>query len=49
MSHYIYNGLSKDDAYGEAACMDLAKKSPWDAVKNADNLRFFAVNNPPLR
>ena len=46
MSHFTVNGGTKDNAYGQTAAKNLAKRTPTKAIANADNHEYFAENNP---
>jgi peptidyl-Lys metalloendopeptidase len=42
LSHFNDVASTRDFAYGQAACKNLARSNPANAIANADNLCFFA-------
>lgn len=46
VSHFYAVASTKDYAYGQAACQNLAINDPSKAVKNADSQEYFAENTP---
>lgn len=46
MSHFNVVASTNDNAYGQSACMTLARKKPARAVDNADSHEYFAENTP---
>jgi len=42
MSHFNSLGATKDYAYGQSACQNLARSNPAQASHNADNVCYFA-------
>ncbi|KAB5591036.1 Deuterolysin M35 metalloprotease [Ceratobasidium theobromae] len=47
-SHFDVNGGTRDYAYGQSRCRNLAIQSPGQAIMNADSHEYFAENNPEL-
>lgn len=47
-SHFYVVADTDDNAYGHAACKNLANSNPAQAVANADSHEYFAENTPPL-
>jgi len=47
-SHFDKNGGTRDYAYGQADCKDLAESEPETAIVNADSHEYFAENSPSL-
>ena len=45
-SHFLTNGGTADNAYGQTACRSLAKSDPAKAIMNADSHEYFAENQP---
>ena len=45
-SHFTLNGGTKDAAYGQDSCKDLAISDPATAILNADSHEYFAENTP---
>ena len=48
ISHFDVVAGTDDIAYGPEPCRKLAIDNPSDAINNADNYRFFAINDPLL-
>jgi peptidyl-Lys metalloendopeptidase len=46
LSHFNVVASTDDRAYGQSACMSLAKSSPSNALDNADSHEYFAENTP---
>jgi peptidyl-Lys metalloendopeptidase len=46
MSHFDVVAGTRDRAYGQSACMNLANSQPQFAVMNADSHEYFAENTP---
>jgi peptidyl-Lys metalloendopeptidase len=46
LSHFYVVASTDDRAYGQSACMSLARRSPANALDNADSHEYFAENNP---
>jgi len=42
MSHFNSLGATRDYAYGQSACQNLARTNPAQAAHNADNVCYFA-------
>ena len=42
MSHFDVIAGTDDTCYGRTACMDLAQRTPQDAIENADSYQYFA-------
>ena len=49
MSHFHVIADTDDMVYGKPNCMNLAANSPEKAINNADNYKYFAENDPPLK
>jgi len=47
-SHFTVVAGTKDNAYGQTACKNLANRSPKKAIANADSHEYFAENTPSL-
>ncbi|WP_394834976.1 M35 family metallo-endopeptidase [Pendulispora rubella] len=47
-SHFNANGGTRDQAYGQTACRNLAQNHPNQTTNNADSHEYFAENNPWL-
>jgi len=45
-SHFTAHGGTRDWAYGQAACKNLAITYPDRAINNADSHEYFAENYP---
>ncbi|KAB5588437.1 Peptidyl-Lys metalloendopeptidase [Ceratobasidium theobromae] len=45
-THFDEYGGTRDHAYGQHGCQELAQKDPNTAVMNADSHEYFAENNP---
>jgi peptidyl-Lys metalloendopeptidase len=43
MSHFDTLGGTQDYAYGQPACLSLAKSNPYQASHNADNVCYFSA------
>jgi peptidyl-Lys metalloendopeptidase len=48
-SHFDKIASTEDTEYGQSDCKKLAKKSPKEAINNADSHEYFAENHPTLR
>ncbi|KDQ21793.1 hypothetical protein BOTBODRAFT_40450 [Botryobasidium botryosum FD-172 SS1] len=48
VSHFTKTAATKDLAYGKTKCATLAKNRPKKAITNADNIEYFAENDPAL-
>jgi len=46
LSHFTSVAATKDNAYGQAKCRDLAKTNPAQAVANADNHEYMSEACP---
>jgi peptidyl-Lys metalloendopeptidase len=46
LSHFDYNGATRDYAYGQSAAHSLAGSNPPRAVMNADSHEYYAENTP---
>jgi len=47
-SHFNVVAGTDDHVYGQAACRQLARNNPTDAIDNADTHEYFAENTPVL-
>ncbi|KAF9463910.1 hypothetical protein BDZ94DRAFT_577573 [Collybia nuda] len=47
-THFAVTANTEDLANGKPDCVDLAKRRPGKAARNADSYQYFAENNPPL-
>jgi len=47
-SHFTKNGGTKDYAYGQTNCKNLATSNPAQAIFNADSHEYFTENTPAL-
>jgi hypothetical protein len=41
VTHYFLTGNTQDVRYGKDACLDLARRDPDSAIRNADNFEYF--------
>ena len=48
ISHWNITMSTEDHVYGKSGCLDLAKKSPAEAIDNADNICFYPYDIPSL-
>jgi peptidyl-Lys metalloendopeptidase len=48
LSHFNVVAGTDDNEYGQAACRQLARDSPEEAIANADSHEYFAENTPRL-
>ena len=48
LSHFsiVAENTDTEGTYGQDACQELARQTPYLAVNNADNFEYFAENNP---
>ncbi|PFH49566.1 hypothetical protein AMATHDRAFT_76123 [Amanita thiersii Skay4041] len=47
-SHFLANGGTTDQVYGQSGAQNLALRDPESAIHNADSHEYFAENNPAL-
>ncbi len=48
VSHFTVVAGTDDFVYGQAGAHDLANDNPDEAIKNADNMEYFAENTPNI-